>query len=70
MSSVFDLIEMLANGRNMGLAVGEHLPGEVYLGIGEPIQGEKEGKLTAIVDVEFKDINKVITVLILPCTSR
>lgn len=53
-----------------GRALGEHLPGKMYLGIGEPIQGEKEGKLTAIVDVEFKDINKVITVLILPCTSR
>lgn len=56
---------MLSRRRNLGLPPGrENLPGEMDLEIGETIQGEKKKReITVIVDVEFKDINMIISSL-------
>lgn len=63
------MIEMLSNGTDVGLAPGRESAWRNSLGTAKSIQGEKEEKLTVIVDVEFKEINKIISVSVNFCTS-
>lgn len=63
------MIEMLSNATDMGLAPGRESAWRNSLGMAKSIQGEKEEKLTVIVVVEFKEINKIISVSVIFCTS-